>query len=134
MKSHRFHFEKSDRVRFVKFALTGGLNTLVDLAVFALLTMTFSVNVYLAQVVSYGAGMLNSYTVNRSWTFHTDKGYLSPQLLKFAAANIFVMTIGMGVIYIIYRQMGYPELWAKLCSLAVTVPLGFAVNRLWVFR
>ncbi len=96
MKSHRFHFEKSDRVRFVKFALTGGLNTLVDLAVFALLTMTFSINVYLAQVVSYGAGMLNSYTVTRSWTFHTDKGYLSPQLLNFAAANIFVMTIGMG--------------------------------------
>jgi hypothetical protein len=28
--------------------------------------------------------------------------------------------------------MGYPELWAKLCSWRLPVPLGFAVNRLWV--
>ncbi len=126
--------KNNDIKKFIKFAITGGMNTLVDLAVFTALSALTGINVYVVQVISYTAGMLNSYTVNRSWTFKTDEGYLSPQLIKFAIANICVMAISLIIIYIIYRQLGYAELIAKLCSLVVTVPLGFVVNRLWVFR
>ena len=52
--------------KFLKFALTGVGNTLVDLILFRVLYTYLGVNIYLSQVCSYSAGMLNSYVVNLS--------------------------------------------------------------------
>lgn len=56
----------------IKFALVGVVNTLIDFAVYALLT-TIGVNYILAQWISYSAGILNSYVMNRKWTFKKKK-------------------------------------------------------------
>lgn len=55
-------------IPLIKFALVGVVNTLIDFAVYALLT-TIGVNYILAQWISYSAGILNSYVMNRKWTF-----------------------------------------------------------------
>ncbi len=52
--------------RMVKFGITGVANTLVDALIYTLLAGALGINVYLAQVCGYMAGMLNSYLVNRS--------------------------------------------------------------------
>ena len=48
-------------LKAARFAIVGVGNTLVDLAVFTLLAQFLEVNVYLAQVLGYSAGTLNSY-------------------------------------------------------------------------
>ena len=47
-------------LKAARFAIVGVGNTLVDLAVFTLLAQFLEVNVYLAQVLGYSAGTLNS--------------------------------------------------------------------------
>lgn len=60
-----------ETLTFLKFITVGTLNTAVDYGVFFVLT-GFGVWDYIAQTVSYAAGMLVSYTINSRWTFKPD--------------------------------------------------------------
>lgn len=118
--------------RFIKFGLTGVMNTLVDYMVFLVLSY-LSVDVYLSQVVSYSCGMLNSYIVNRSWTFGSKKRFFSAQMLAFIVVNSSLLLLSLGVLWLGTR-LGYGKLVSKLGATAVTLVVGFGVNRLWVFK
>lgn len=58
-----------EAVKAGKFAIVGVANTLIDYGMFTLLTRFGGVQVYLANVIGYACGMLNSYVFNRAWTF-----------------------------------------------------------------
>lgn len=118
--------------QFVKFGLTGVMNTLVDYTVFLMLSY-LSVNIYLSQVVAYSCGMLNSYVVNRSWTFKSRKSFFSVQMLRFVVVNLSLLVISLGVLWL-GSQLGYNKFISKLGATAVTLVVGFIVNRFWVFN
>lgn len=118
--------------RFMKFAVTGVMNTAVDFLVFTVLSWC-GVGMYLSQVISYSAGMLNSYTVNRKWTFKADGSFVSAQMIRFIAANLCLLGLSL-VVLRVAAGIGLGKLVAKLCATCCTMVLGFAVNRLWVFR
>lgn len=123
----------SDEIgRFIKFGLTGVMNTLVDYGVFLVLSY-LSVDVYLSQVVSYSCGMLNSYVINRSWTFGSQKRFFSMQMLRFIVVNLSLLLLSLGVLWLGTR-LGYGKLISKLGATVVTLAVGFVVNRLWVFK
>ena len=109
------------------------MNTAVDFGVFGLLGW-LGVGVYFSQVCSYSAGILNSYVVNRSWTFTTKERFFSPQMVKFILANLILLGISVLLMGLLHGQLGISKWIAKICTTAVTVVLGFAVNRLWVFK
>lgn len=125
-------FFSDEMWRFIKFGLTGVMNTLVDYIVFLVLSY-LGVNVYLSQVASYSCGMLNSYFVNRSWTFGSKKGFFSAQMIRFIVVNLSLLLLSLGVLWLGSR-LGYGKLVSKLGATAVTLVVGFAVNRLWVFN
>lgn len=117
--------------RFIKFGLTGVMNTLVDYTVFVVLSYLGG-NVYISQVISYSCGMLNSYVVNRSWTFGSKKSFFSTQMIRFAVVNLSLLMLSLGVLWL-GAQLGYGKMLSKLGATVVTLVLGFVVNRLWVF-
>ncbi|KAF5039910.1 GtrA-like protein [anaerobic digester metagenome] len=125
-------FFSDEMWRFIKFGLTGVMNTLVDYIVFLVLSY-LGTNVYLSQVISYSCGMLNSYIVNRSWTFGSKKGFFSAQMIRFIVVNLSLLLLSLGVLWLGSR-LGYGKLVSKLGATAVTLVVGFAVNRLWVFN
>ena len=118
--------------RFIKFGITGVMNTAVDFLVFTVLSWV-GVGIYLAQVISYSAGMLNSYTINRKWTFQSKGRFISPQMIRFIVANLTLLGLSL-VVLKVATGIGLHKLIAKLCATCVTMVLGFIVNRLWVFR
>ena len=58
--------------QMVKFAIVGVLNTLVDFAVFQALNLLLGW-VYVAQVIGYSCGIINSYLWNSNWTFREQR-------------------------------------------------------------
>ena len=62
--------------QFLKFSVVGVTNTVVGFVVFYLLTRR-GVNYIIAQVISYTAGILNSYIWNSFWTFRKEIGRAS---------------------------------------------------------
>ncbi len=118
--------------RFIRFCITGGLNTLVDFAVFWVLTVPLQASPYLSQILSYSAGMLNSYCINRSWTFGSKNRFFGSEMLRFLLVNLCVLGVSVGAIYLLAQRL--PMLAAKLFTTGITMILGFVLNRLVVFR
>ena len=120
-------------LRAGKFAAVGVLNTLVDLGLFTLFAQVLGWDRYLSNLLSYGAGMLNSYIWNRSWTFRSRAGFFSPALVKFLTVNLSMLALSTAILYLGAGVLGLPQLLVKLGSTGVTMVCGFLLNRLWVF-
>ena len=119
--------------RIVKFGITGVGNTLVDMAVGALL-LFLGVNVYASKCVGYCAGMLNSYLINRKWTFQTKDRFFSLQMVRFIATNLIVLAVSMVLIKVFVEFWGLSDLLAMLLTTCCTMALNFIISRLWVFK
>ena len=102
--------------------------------VYTVLVSVCGMGLYLSQVISYCCGMLNSYIVNRKWTFDTKNGFFSLELVKFVVLNLAMMLLGMGIIYLCVERLGLHKLLGKLISTVLVMVINFAVSNFWVFR
>ena len=121
-------------VKLVKFGITGVMNTAVDFLVYTLLVSFFSMGLYVSQIISYSCGMLNSYVVNRKWTFSTQNGFFSGELVRFIVLNLSMMLLGMGIIYVCTQKLMLHKLVAKLISTLLVLIINFLISNFWVFR
>lgn len=127
------YLRHGELIRLVKFGITGVANTLVDYIVFLLL-VALGLNLYFSQVCSFAAGMLNSYLINRRWTFQTKQRFFSLQIVKFVLSNLSVLAVSMILLKLFIDVAGWSIPLAKLAAAFITMGVNFLVSRLWVFR
>jgi putative flippase GtrA len=139
-------------IEFIKFGLVGVMNTGVDFIVYTLL-MLAGVHYLGAQVVSYAAGTVNSYVVNKLWTFkgqvHDNEkakggsasasrgtGFSANrgEFLRFVLLNAATLLLSLLLLYMLKSGLGLHALLAKLLVTGVTVVANYIGSKLWVFR
>jgi putative flippase GtrA len=127
-------------VEFIKFGLVGVMNTGVDFLVYWLLMFT-GVYYLAAQVISYAAGTLNSYVVNKLWTFKGQGGGNSSstlanrsEFIRFVSLNAGTMLLSLLLLYEFKSGLGMHSLLAKLLVTGFTVIANYIGSKLWVFR
>ncbi|MBB6284055.1 GtrA family protein [Geobacillus subterraneus] len=113
-----------------RFATVGVGNTMVDFVVFFLLTAA-GVPAAAAQVVSYGAGVANSYVWNRRWTFQMKQKANIGELLRFLAVN--GLSLGMSLVVLLAAERLGPLWLAKGAGTVVGMAVNFIGSRCWVF-
>lgn len=138
-RSERQAKRRAELFILIKFLLVGVGNTLIDWAVYFILTGLLSVETFVAQPLGYIAGAVNSYAINRKLTFKSEKRFFSAQLIKFAAVIALTATASallMGLVTEGWGVSGTPllDIAAKIGVTAFTMLFNFALNRLWVFR
>ena len=112
--------------RPITFALAGGINTGIDLAVFSLLLLAGAVSPALAQAGGYTAGLVSSFFFNKHLTFQNRAEGLRQGVL-FLLVNAVTLLIGIGAICFFHNLIGLQEHIAKL--LLVT-PITMTLNYL----
>lgn len=127
------YLRHDELIKLVKFGITGLANTLVDYVVFLLL-VALGLDVYFSQCCSFVAGMLNSYLINRRWTFQTKQRFFSLQIVKFVLSNLSVLAVSMILLKLFMDVVGWSIPLAKLAAVCITMGINFLVSRLWVFR
>ena len=120
--------------KFLKFGITGVMNTLIDFIVYTLCVSLTSLNVFASQVLGYACGTLNSYIVNRSWTFHSRNRFFSGEMAKFLIVNLITLGVSLVVMGWLRSTFALHEILLKLPVTGVTIVLNFTLSRLWVFR
>ncbi|MDB5052534.1 MAG: hypothetical protein JWM44_584 [Bacilli bacterium] len=121
-------------LQFIKFNIVGLANTLLDYGVFTLLIWLGLESIIMAQCISYGLGILNSYFLNKYWTF-TQKDKIQPkQVVRFLTLNCCGLLLSLGLLTLFTDQLHYKVLLAKLLATIATMLFNFAGNKLWVFR
>jgi putative flippase GtrA len=120
-------------VQFVKFGIVGISNTLLTLAVYTLLLKVFGVWYLAASAIGFIAGTINSFLLNRRWTFRGHVGdALTP--VRWTIVQCAGLGINEGLLYLLVDDARIDKLLAQVAATAVVTVTTFAGNRAWTFR
>lgn len=134
MKSFLLKVKNSSIYTFIKFGITGVINTLINFLVFTLLSVILNFNIYFSEIIAYSCGMLNSYIVNRSWTFTTTDKFWSNQLIKFILTNLAVMLLSLLLLNIFTEKFLLSKIISKVFATIITTITNFLISKLWVYN
>ena len=142
---------KTGILHFAKFQVVGVINFFVDYGVLSLLNLALGVPVVIANTISYSCGVINSFVLNRYWTFKIRHRFFSVYTVRLGERAIhirffsvhflrfiFVNLISLGVntlaVYILADLYSLPNIAAKIIAAAFSFTINFAGNKLLVFR
>lgn len=117
----------------LRFAIVGVLNTATTLAIIAALREVVGAPVWLASAIGYGVGTVQSYLLNRSWTFGSRGGGVpvAAQFSRFVAVNVVLGLVFSALNDVLARQ--FTLVAATLLTMLVVVPMSFLAMRTLVF-
>src|SRR4030065_2640715 len=114
--------------QFVSFSLIGVLNTLIHYTIFLLLFRVFEINYLVASGVGYFVGMVNSYFLNRRWTFMSSNN-ISPEFTKFTLVNVISMSTNLIVLKFSVTTMGLIAEVGQIISIIFSISVNFFGNK-----
>ncbi|WP_237894355.1 GtrA family protein [Priestia megaterium] len=111
----------------------GGLNTAIDFLVFSLLSY-LDVYYIIAQCISYGCGVVNSYLLNRTWTFQQQGKRSKYEFPKFTVLNLFTLIVTSFLLTVFHYRFNMSLPYSKILVTVVSVGLNYIGTRFWVFK
>ncbi|MGQ9473519.1 MAG: GtrA family protein [Candidatus Caldatribacteriaceae bacterium] len=122
-----------DFLQLVKFSLVGVVNTLVDFGVFFFLHGYLRIFYVFAQVISYSCGMINSYFLNKFWTFQSKKKIHFGEISRFVMINFSSLSVSLFILYVVRDRGGWGVAESKILATLGSLFVNFLGNKLWVF-
>ena len=135
-------------IQFIKFALVGVANTLVDLGILNVLIAIFNINkggsgYFIAKAVSFSFAVVNSYILNRYWVFRGASSGTTSEKSSFILISVMGLLINTLVSSLIFAAV--PQFMpnvsvtlianaAALCGTAAVLLFNFFGYKRFVFR
>lgn len=119
-------------VPLIQFGLIGVLNTGIDVSVFLLLTAG-GVPILAAQCIGYSLGIVNSYLMNRRWTFRGKGNRNEGEVMRFVLVNLLALALSSVFLVVLHEQTNLNLLLCKLIATIASIAINYGGSQLWVF-
>ena len=143
--------EKSEHIRFVKFAVVGAVGSLIDISVMNLMTQVFHFPLVLGGSISFVCAVTNNFFGNRYWTYPDSRSrHVAHQLGMFFVVNAIGIAIRIPILkYVEPPLAGLFESMAHLSydaadalakngtlifAIGVVMLWNYFVNRYWTYN
>jgi putative flippase GtrA len=118
-------------VQWLRFATVGVSNTALSLALYAGL-LSLGTFYLAASAVAFVVATLNSYALNRRWTFRSN-GRRGPEVVRFALVSAGGVTVNLALLSLCVDGASLPKFAAQLVVIPLVSVVTFAGNRRWTF-
>ncbi|MDP4115811.1 MAG: GtrA family protein [Bacteroidota bacterium] len=125
-------YEKSKSL--FRFIAVGCINTGVDFLAFTILHR-FGTDKFICQVAAYSLGIINSFVMNKLWTFNesnTKVGTVN-QIFRFTAINIISLGISLLGLRVLNESYGINIYISKVFITAIAQAVNYTGYKLLVF-
>jgi len=122
-----------DPTRFLRFAVVGGIATLIQFLILVALVELAHANKLIANAVGFVFAAAANYLMNRYFTFAGTRSHMGYAMLKFAVTSV----IGLGINTIIFQTLmsfGLYYIIAWVLAVGLTLIWNYSAARLIVFR
>lgn len=114
----------------IRYGVVSCVNTLLDLILFAMLWPM--IGAAPANLISYSAGVLTGFFLNRVWTFRGAQGTAAGQFTRFVIVNI--GGVALSTSFVGAASFLIAPILAKAFSYPLTFGWNYGFSRMWAFR
>ncbi len=132
----------------IKFGAVGLINTALDFSIVQILAFVFDIKsgifLLLANTFSASVAMINSFFLNKKWTFEDKEERYIKQFLVFILVNLFSIVINDTIVLslsnyvphyvIVYHHFLQSLLFTKVIAIVFTMIFNFFAYKLFVFK
>lgn len=120
-------------IKLIKFIIVGSINTLITLAVFYVLNKIFHINYLTSSLFAYVLGMVNSYTLNKKWTFQDRNKKVIIQFIKFIIVNLISLGINLFIMYISVNKFNLDSMLSQIIATGFSTISNYLGSKVLVF-
>ncbi len=120
--------------QLTKFILVGFVNTAVHYSIFLFLFRVFDLHMLLSSGIGYLVGVINSFIINRRWTFEIVSSANWLEFSKFVVVNVFSLVINLAVLHMAVKEIGMMPEIGQVGAIGFAVVINFAGNKWWTFK
>lgn len=121
--------------QFIKFAVVGTINTVLDFSVYLGLTRWLHLHYLIANLLAFTLAASSSFFLNKYWTFRDNRqDGLTFQYLKFLTVSLVGAALTELTLFALVHFAGIHDLFGKIMAIAVVTFWNFYTNKHWTFR
>ena len=121
--------------QFIKFAVVGGIGTVINLAVLYTLTEYAGMFYLYSATAAFVVAVINNFVLNTVWTFgHALGENTAGKFAKFAAVSLASLAVNLCVLWFFTELAGIYYLVSQVLAIGVALIINFFGNKLWTFR
>jgi len=118
---------------FVKYGIVGASNTVLTFVIYTALVKGLGVDYLAALLIGYVVGSLNSYILNRRWTFRAGNVAHSTACTRFAVVQVCAIAANEGLLYVLVHHAHVEKIAAQAILTIPVLAVTFFINRAWSF-
>jgi dolichol-phosphate mannosyltransferase len=127
-------YEKNVIKEFFKFAIVGGLGTLVNIAILYLLTEKAGVYYMFSAIFSFIIAMTSNFILNKVWTFKENiKLNAGKKYLQFGLVSVSALLVNLLFLYLFTEIFGIYYIISQILAIGLALIINFLGNKIWTF-
>lgn len=120
-------------LQFLKFSFVGVINTLITLLTIWVFVNVFSTSHYVGNAVGYIVGVMNSYFLNKFWTFN-NKSKMCVTFVKFICVFLITYFFQFSVLSILLNFSRIEPFVCQILAMTTYTILNFIINKVFTFK
>ena len=123
----------------INYIIVGGLTTFVSLAVYYGCVLTFldpekGIQLQMANVLSWIAGVAFAYVTNRKYVFKSKSTAIFKELVAFVSARASTLILDMVVMFVWVTLLSLNDKIGKIVSMVLVMIANYVFSKLFVFK
>jgi putative flippase GtrA len=130
-------FVQSTRGESIRYLIIGGCTTLVNFALFAVMTKILRVEVTLSNITSISVSILFAYITNKRFVFRnrcSKSINLVFEFIKFVGSRLITMAVEVGGVLLFVSILGQDSLVGKIETQILVITGNYLISKFIVFK
>ena len=119
--------------QFAKFGMVGVLNTIITISVIFIFMKLFHVSYIISNAVGYLFGFINSFILNKIWTFKSKKS-IGSESFFFVLIFIICYSLQLILLVILKEKLQIMPEYAQIISMIFYSIINFSGNKFITFK
>ena len=120
--------------QIIKYSLVGIVNTIITAIILFILMKGFGVSYKISNAVGYVAGFINSFIMNKFWTFKANQTSTMKQFLRFSAVFAVCYLLQLGFVILLVEKLSINKDISQLLGMVFYTLIGFIFNKIFTFK
>ena len=121
----------------IKYLLIGGLTTVLNYIVFALLVNEAKLEMHPSNLIAWGVSVIFAYLTNKLFVFESKSfkiDVLAKEILTFGATRVFSFILEEVILFIFVDKLGMEKLIIKLIANIIVIIVNYILSKFIIFK